>query len=230
MLRIGHTELPQGSGEEIGGYVIMLKNITEFREKDLAKTNFMATLSHELKTPISAIDMSLGLLRDSRIGPLNEEQEDLARTIQHNSARLLNMVNEILDISKIETGNISMNEAEVHPKTIVEKAVAGTKTFLEQKKINLERSIQPKLPNLRIDAEKTMGVLVNFLTNAVRYSENGETIKVVVRKKEQAVEFSVWDNGKGISKEDQEKIFIRYKRAKDDQTKGTGLGLAISKE
>ena len=227
VFQIGDGQLPAG---EAGGFVIILKNITEFKEKDLAKTNFMATLSHELKTPLSAIDMSLGLLRDKRIGALNEEQEDLARTIQHNSARILNMVNEILDISKIETGNISINEADVHPKEIVDKAVEGTKTFLEQKKIRLEYSIQPKLPNLKIDVEKTMGVLVNFLTNAIRYSEKGEMIKVVIRKKQQAVEFSVWDNGPGISKDDQEKIFTRYTRAKNDKTKGTGLGLAISKE
>ncbi|MDV7396497.1 histidine kinase dimerization/phospho-acceptor domain-containing protein, partial [Arthrospira platensis SPKY1] len=105
-----HVE--EAQGEQRFGSVIILKNITEFKEQDLAKTNFMATLSHELKTPISAIDMSLGLLRDDRIGPLNQDQRELLQTIRDNSNRLLRMVNEILDLSKIETGIMELSREE----------------------------------------------------------------------------------------------------------------------
>lgn len=212
------------------GWVVILRNVTEFKEKDLAKTNFMATLSHELKTPLSAIDMSLGLLKDERIGPLNEEQKDLAQTIQHNAARILNMVNEILDISRIETGNVSLNPEPVQPIEIVEKAITSTKTFTEEKQIKVLIKMEEDLPELMIDKEKTTGVLINFLTNAIRYSQKQDPLIVAVRRKGRRVEFSVTDQGPGISREEQGKIFARYRRVKDDKTKGTGLGLAISKE
>jgi PAS domain S-box-containing protein len=212
------------------GFVIILKNITAFKEQDLAKTNFMATLSHELKTPISAIDMSLGLLRDDRIGKLNEEQQDLAKTIEQNSQRLLNMVNEILDISRIETGNIHITRVQASPDNLVERAIDATKTFVVERGVQLQKSIQPELPELLLDVEKTSGVLINFLTNAIRYSKQDDLIRIDVAQKNGVVEFSVTDQGPGISREDQKKIFKKYSRAKNDKTKGTGLGLAISKE
>ena len=212
------------------GYVIILKNITEFKEQDIAKTNFMATLSHELKTPISAIDMSLGLLQDDRIGDLNEEQKDLTNTIHHNSMRLLNMVNEILEISKIETGNIQLAIEDAPPSEIVERAIEITKSLYATKGIPVEPHIAEGLPILSVDVQKTAGVLINFLTNALRYTPEDAPVRVNVVQNNGAIEFAVTDQGPGITPEEQEKIFIRYRRRKGDKTKGTGLGLAISKE
>ena len=229
ILRIGAQANEQKPGTPVG-YVIIMKNVTEFREQDIAKTNFMASLSHELKTPISAIDMSLGLMSDERIGSLNEEQKDLARTIRQNSQRLLTMVNDILDMSKIETGNITLQEEDVLPADIVERALASTKGFFEEKKVPLRVDVEEALPVLHVDMQKTVGVLINFLTNALRYSEAGKAIQIQVRRKDEKVQFSVKDQGPGISIEDQQKIFKKYSRAKNDKTKGTGLGLAISKE
>ncbi|MCB0677467.1 MAG: PAS domain-containing sensor histidine kinase, partial [Saprospiraceae bacterium] len=211
-------------------YVIILKNVTELKEQDLAKTNFMATLSHELKTPISAIDMSLGLLRDERIGQLNEDQKDLATTIQQNSERLLKMVNEILDISRIETGQLQIQEEPADPAEIVLKAVEGTKTFFAEKGVRIQQHIADDLPSLLVDVPKTTGVLINFLTNAVRYSPENDFVRIAVVRRNGSIEFSVSDNGPGISREEQARIFKRFRRAKDDKTKGTGLGLSISKE
>lgn len=218
------------SSQQLGGYVIILKNVTELKEQDLAKTNFMATLSHELKTPISAIDMSLGLLRDERIGQLNEDQKDLATTIQQNSERLLKMVNEILDISRIETGQLQIQEEPADPAEIVLKAVEGTKTFFAEKGVRIQQHIADDLPSLLVDVPKTTGVLINFLTNAVRYSPENDFVRIAVVRRNGSIEFSVSDNGPGISREEQARIFKRFRRAKDDKTKGTGLGLSISKE
>ncbi len=212
------------------GYVIILKNITELKEQDLAKTNFMATLSHELKTPISAIDMSLNLLEDHRLGGLNDDQKDLSGTIRQNAARLLKMVNEILDISKIETGNVQINPEDAPPEAVVLRALQNVKTFLNEKEIQIIQSIPEDLPNLKMDIPKTTGVLVNFLTNAIRYSSPMDSIEIDVFQNNGTVQFSVKDNGPGISNDDLKKVFDRYHRAKDDKTKGTGLGLAISKE
>lgn len=238
MIQNGHTyyfekdilpirALGQTGGE---GFVVILKNITEFQERDLAKTHFMATLSHELKTPISAIDMSLGLLSDDRIGPLNEEQQDLAHTIRQNSERLLKMVNEILDMSKIEAGALEVKKEPVAPAEVVEKALESVETFFAEKSLQIEKRLSPLLPVLQADLQKTTAILVNFLTNAIRYSPTGGFIRIEVSREAAGVSFEVSDQGPGIAPEDQEQIFQRYRRLKDDRTKGTGLGLAISKE
>ncbi len=225
-------EVSLGIGNVIthNGYILLFKNITEFREHDLAKTNFMATLSHELKTPISAIDMSLSLLKDNRIGNLNEDQTSLTSTIKQNITRLLTLINEIMEVSKIETGNIIMVESKASPSDIVDQALNATGTFIDQKEIKLEKVIAGNLPLINVDVQKTSGVLINFISNAVRYTPIKGIIRVEVSKQGNDIEFRVSDNGKGIIDEDLKNIFKRFKRAKNDKTKGTGLGLAISKE
>jgi len=212
------------------GFVVILKNVTDLKEQDLAKTNFMATLSHELKTPISAINMSLNLLEDERIGDLNEEQKDLSNTIRQNSARLLKMVNEILDISRIESGKLHLTFEEIQPDEVVIKALDNVKTFIAEKKIQVIQNIEPDLPKISTDVPKTTAVLVNFLTNALRYTPDKETIEIWVGRQNGSVEFHVKDNGPGISATEQRRLFQPYRRASGDKTKGTGLGLAISKE
>lgn len=223
----------QGDDEETRtnvGFVIILKNVTELKEHDLAKTNFMATLSHELKTPISAIDMSLNLLEDNRVGELNEEQRELSDTIRQNTARLLKMVNEILDISRIETGKLQLNFETVAPMDLAEKALENVKTFLADKQVKVIQHIEHDLPPLNVDVHKTTAVLVNFLTNALRYTAENEAIEISIARQNGSVEFSVKDHGPGITEEEQRKLFQPFRRAAGDKTKGTGLGLAISKE
>ena len=225
-------EVSLGAGSEMArnGYILLFKNITEFREHDIAKTNFMATLSHELKTPISAIDMSLSLLRDDRIGELNDDQESLTVTIKQNTTRLLTLINEIMEVSKIETGNIIMVESQTSPLEIVQQALNATHTFIKQKKIVLEEELSKDLPSIHADIQKTSGVLINFISNAVRYTPEKGIIRIEVIASGEEIEFRVSDNGKGMVEEDLKNIFKRFKRAKNDKTKGTGLGLAISKE
>ncbi|MCU0346645.1 MAG: ATP-binding protein [Saprospiraceae bacterium] len=229
LLRIESPNDDQDAPTSVG-YVVILKNVTELKEQDLAKTNFMATLSHELKTPIAAIDMSVKLLEDERIGQLNSEQWDLTGTIRLNTSRILKMVNEILDISRIETGQLQLELESTQPETIVLRSLDNVKTFIAEKSISIIQQIAPDLPSLNIDLHKTTAVLVNLLTNAVRYSPENETIQISVEKQNGAVKFSVTDKGPGISEEEQRKLFQPYRRAAGDKTKGTGLGLAISKE
>ncbi|MCF8247184.1 MAG: HAMP domain-containing protein [Saprospiraceae bacterium] len=212
------------------GYVIILKNVTELKEQDLAKTNFMATLSHELKTPIAAIDMSVNLLEDERIGSMNPEQWDLTGTIRLNTSRILKMVNEILDISRIETGQLHLELETVTPDTIVMRSLDNVKTFIAEKNVGVIQQIAPDLPALNVDLHKTTAVLVNLLTNAVRYSPENEAIVIKVERLNDLVQFSIKDKGPGITEEEQRKLFQPYRRAAGDKTKGTGLGLAISKE
>lgn len=214
------------------GKVYILKNITEFKERDEAKTNFIATISHELKTPIASIKMSLKLLNDERVGAMNNEQHQLIAHIKDDSERLLKITSELLELSQVETGNIQLNFVPVSPMKIVEYAITSIKFQAEQKKVELEIVQDHTLPDVHVDIEKTAWVLVNFLSNALRYSAEKSKIVIQVAAKQGKVEFSVKDFGRGIDEAYQKRLFDRYFQVPTDgQNKsGSGLGLAISKD
>ncbi len=214
------------------GKVYILRNITEFKELDEAKTNFIATISHELKTPISAMKLSLKLLADKRVGILNGEQEELVQQINEDAERLLKITHELLDLSQVETGNIQLKFIPAKPKQILDYAIKAIQLAADQKGVSIEQVVAPTLPNIQVDVEKTAWVMINFLSNALRYSAVKSKIMVQVAQKENMVEFSVQDFGKGIEDKYQERLFDRYFQVPTDgQNKtGSGLGLAISKE
>jgi NtrC-family two-component system sensor histidine kinase KinB len=214
------------------GKVYILKNITEFKERDEAKTNFIATISHELKTPIASIKMSLKLLNDERVGALNTEQDQLVSHIKDDNDRLLKITSELLELSQVETGNIQLNFVPVNPMQIVDYAVTSIQFQAQQKQVQLEVVKDDGLPYVQADIEKTAWVLVNFLSNALRYSAEKSKIIIKVTQRKDRVEFSVKDFGKGIDETYQKRLFDRYFQVPTDgQNKsGSGLGLAISKD
>ncbi|RZK23147.1 MAG: HAMP domain-containing protein, partial [Flavobacterium sp.] len=214
------------------GTVYILKNITQFKELDEAKTNFIATVSHELKTPISSIKMSLKLLTDKRIGTMNTEQTGLVEQISEDSDRLLKITGELLDLSQVETGNIQLNFVPADPNKIINYAVNAVKFQAEQKNIQLEVISSNTIPQVNADIEKTAWVLINFLSNALRYSHEKSRVVILAIERDSSVEFSVQDSGKGIDEQYKLKLFERYFRVPTDgQNKsGSGLGLAISKD
>lgn len=214
------------------GKVYVLKNITQFKELDEAKTNFIATVSHELKTPLSSIKMSLKLLADERVGAMNQEQSELVKHIKEDSERLLKITSELLDLAQVETGNLQLNFVRTNPADIVGLAVAAVSFQAEQKEIQLELTVPEKLPMVNADVQKTAWVLVNFLSNALRYSAAKAKVQVQLSEQNGFIEFSVRDFGKGIEEQYQKKLFDRYYQVPTDgQNKsGSGLGLAISKD
>ncbi|TCD26776.1 PAS domain-containing protein [Pedobacter psychrodurus] len=214
------------------GSVYTLKNITQFKELDEAKTNFIATVSHELKTPLSSIKMSLKLLNDERVGAMNGEQHELLNHIKEDSDRLLKITSELLDLSQVETGNLKLTFAITKPEEIVSYAVDAVKFQAEQKSIQLVLNCNQNLPNVNADIQKTAWVLVNFLSNALRYSSEKSKVIIDVFQKDNFIDFSVRDFGKGIDEKYQKRLFDRYFQVPTDgQNKsGSGLGLAISKD
>lgn len=200
------------------------------KELDLAKTNFIATISHELKTPIASIKLSTQLLEDHRIGAMNEEQKKLIHHIKDESDRLLKITSEVLNMAQVETGTIQLNFQQVEPEKMIEYAVAALKFQLEQKGIQLVTDQPKNLPKVNADIEKTAWVMVNLLSNAIRYSPTGAKIIISIYAHRNNVQFSVQDFGKGIEAQYQEKIFDKYFQIPDNSKTGTGLGLAIAKE
>jgi len=223
---------PVNIASKSAGKVFILRNITEFKERDEAKSNFIATISHELKTPISAIKMSSKLLADNRVGTLNKEQEQLVEHITGDAERLLKITYELLDLSQVETGNIQLNFVKTEPSQIIDYAVKAIKFEADQKGVIIEQRLDTNIPNVQADVEKTAWIMINFLSNALRYSPTKSKIVVNAERKGDMVEFSVKDYGKGIETQYQERLFDRYFQVPTDgQNKsGSGLGLAISKE
>jgi signal transduction histidine kinase len=221
------------SKDKVIGKVIILKNITEFQQLDEAKTNFIATISHELKTPISSIKMSLKLLEDKRIGEVNTEQKQLLGNIEDDARRLLQITGELLDMAQVETGKLNLNFGSTHPKNIIEYAVKAVKFTADQRQVAINVRYDDNLPDVHADLDKTTWVLINLLSNAIKYSHEKSAVDLVVKKlKGDDIEFSVQDHGQGIEHKYLSRIFERYFKvpgATVDQT-GTGLGLAIAKD
>ncbi|OZI07106.1 PAS domain-containing sensor histidine kinase [Siphonobacter sp. BAB-5385] len=222
---------PVKNGDTQIGEVIVLRNVTRFHDLDQAKTNFIATVSHELKTPISAIKMSLQLLTDKRVGDLNEDQQQLVSSIQSDAQRLLRITGELLELSQVETGNIQLQIAPVSAETILSLAQESVRSTADQRHVQLAVQVPPTPLSVLADPEKTAWVLINFLTNAIRYSPEQGTVQIIIRQVDQWAEFSVRDQGRGIEASYLNKIFERYFQIPNGQGKtGTGLGLAIAKD
>jgi PAS domain S-box-containing protein len=219
------------SNQVVVGQVIVLRNITPFHELSEAKTNFIATISHELKTPISSIKLSARLLNDGRVGQINNDQKELLDSIEDDSDRLLKITGEILNMSQLETGKIQLKLMLTQPKLIADQAIQAVQFQANQRNISLSLKADPALPNIQADAEKSTWVLINFLTNAIKYSPDKSEVQIFIGKKNNSVAFTVRDHGQGIDERWLPKIFDRYFKVPGSHDRdGSGLGLAISKE
>jgi PAS domain S-box-containing protein len=213
------------------GQVIVLRNITIFHELSEAKTNFVATISHELKTPISSIKLSAQLLAGGKVGTMTTEQKELLDSIRDDSDRLLNITGELLNMTQLETGQIQLKLLPTESKQIVDQALQAVQMQASQRHISFELEMDPNIPYILSDVEKSTWVLINFLTNAVKYSPESNVVHVAVHKKNGSVQFTVQDHGQGIDERYLPKIFDRYfKVPGKHERNGSGLGLAISKE
>lgn len=220
-------EVTQGEGNS---KVIVLKNITSFKELDVAKTNFIATVSHELKTPLAASDFSLKLLEDERIGHLSAEQKDLIQNLKQDNQRVLKILSELLNMSQVEAGRLELDVQSVNPYLIIDHAIETIAASAKEKNIEVKKDLEVGVSLVQADAEKSTWVLNNFLTNAIKNSNEGDEIKVLVKQANGSVQFSVEDRGPGIAQEYLPRLFERYFKVPGSKSKGTGLGLGISKE
>lgn len=212
------------------GDVIILKNITAFKELDFAKTNFIATVSHELKTPIASIKLSLQLLEQEQTGNINAEQKQLITGIKEDSQRLLKITGELLELSQLETGNIQLRMENSNPYEMIQYAIEAVKVQADKKQIQFNVVAEPNIRAVKVDSEKTAWVLINFLTNAVAYSFENSSVTVNLKKEDNKAIFQVIDTGRGIDNRYKTKVFDKYFQVPGSHKSGTGLGLAISKE
>lgn len=212
------------------GHVIMLRNITAYKELDTAKTNFIATISHEFKTPIASIKMSLQLLENPHTGALNPDQQHLLNSIQDDTKRLLKITSELLNMTQVETGNIQLSVMPSDAADMLYHSVKATENQAQNKNINFKIDFPDSLPKVMADSNKTTWVLTNLIANAIQYSYENATIFLRIYTLENQVCFEIKDTGQGIAPQDLNRVFDRYFRVPGAFTEGTGLGLSIARE
>ncbi len=214
---------------ELLGTMIVLRNITPFEEKDRAKSYFLATISHELKTPLSSTDIGLSLLERQGAKGLTPEQVAIVADMRKDHQRLVRIVSELLDITQVETGNIRVNVAEHRVVDLLDEALAALKVTAQQKDILFARRPGDEGSVERADRDKAVWVLVNLLGNAVRHSPVRGVITIGITMDGAHVRLSISDQGPGIPAAEQSRLFSRFAPGAGP-THGSGLGLSIARE
>ncbi|NDI99064.1 HAMP domain-containing protein [Flavobacterium sp. LaA7.5] len=229
LVTINITPTGEEATKQIGSFII-LRNITPYKELDFAKTNFIATVSHEFKTPIASMKMSLQLLDNEQTGKLNEEQKSLVESIKDDTDRLLRTTGELLNISQVETGNTKLKIEAANANSIINDAIENNRKLAEQKAITIIFENSENLPPVSADKEKATWIVSNLVSNAIRYSYDNTTIEVRVFMTGNKLNIAVKDSGIGIDPKYLTRVFDKYFRVPGTEKEGTGLGLAISKE
>ncbi len=196
------------------------------------KSEFLANMSHELRTPLNAIIGFSEVLVDRMFGELNEKQEEYLKDIYSSGTHLLSLINDILDLSKIEAGRMELEPEDFDLPAAIDDALLLVRERAGRRGIALERHVQAGVGEIRADARKVKQVLLNLLSNAVKFTPEGGRIDVRVRLEEGNAEISVTDSGIGIAAEDQEAVFEEFRQVgkADKKAEGTGLGLALCRK
>lgn len=216
----------------IYGIVVLFQNVTKLKQLEIIKTDFINTVSHELKTPLTSIMMGVSLIADTKIGSLNEKQESIVSTIREDGESLTSLVNNLLQLCKIESDKAVFN---IEPSSIIGIIENCIKMFDEQaaaKEVNLYYEASEKLPKVLADSDKITWTLNNIVSNALKYVNAGDEIFIKAFIKDNRMFVSVKDTGIGIPEEYQKRIFEKFVQVKgsDTETRNVGLGLAIAKE
>ena len=215
-----------------GGFVNTYVDISERRKTERLKSEFISTVSHELRTPLAAIYGSLKLLTGGVAGTLPAPAQNLLLVSIRNSERLVKLINDILDLEKLQSGSMTLNLVDQSLRPALEQAIESTRPYGEQHGVSFQMVPWEGDAMVRIDADRITQVVVNLLSNAAKFSPRGGMVRVVVTPGDGQVRVSVIDEGEGIPDEFRERIFSRFSQADGSDTRqkgGTGLGLSISK-
>ncbi|MEA3346498.1 MAG: ATP-binding protein [Candidatus Auribacterota bacterium] len=206
----------------------------ELQRLDNLKSDFVATVSHELRTPLTIVQEGIALINDKILGDVNEKQVRTLSQILENIARLTRIINDLLDISKLEAGEIELKKSYVDTAKFIKKIIEDFQSKAKEKKIVIKASLSKKVSRIYADNDKLIQILTNLVSNSLKFTpENG---KITVKAGDDAdgsVMISVSDTGVGMSGDDMSKLFNKFQqfdRVPGPGEKGTGLGLAISKK
>lgn len=210
----------------------ILRDISERKQIEQLQADFVSTVSHELRTPLTSIRGSLGLIAASAAGELNERFRALVEIAHRNSERLSRLVDDILDIQKIEAGRMNLRLDRIDIGALTRQAVEVNDSFASQAGIRLETSIAEELPPVIGDEDRLIQVITNLLSNAVKFSPTGGVVRVAVWSIDHRVRIEVRDEGPGVATDFADRIFGKFQQADSSDTRkrgGSGLGLSIAK-
>lgn len=232
MLPVLHTTSPiLNSQKQITGVVVILKDITQERELEKLKDEFVSLASHELRTPMTAIKGLISMIFEGDYGSVSDSLKDPLTDIAKSTERLIQLVNDMLDVSRIESGRIKFTLTELSVPELAAEVEGMLRPLAEQKNVRLEVISSP-LNKVSADSDKVKEILINLANNALKFTDQG-SVTISFRPNGRYAYISVTDSGIGISKENQEKLFEKFSQIGSSQNgrpPGTGLGLYISRE
>jgi len=228
---VGVTQI-RDTEDNTTGYIVLMQNVTGLKELERTKTDFVATISHEFKTPLTSIIMGASMLEGGNLGTLSEEQLDVVKAVIEDGERLSGFVTELLEISKLESGKAIYSFVPCSLSKIVEYSVRQFAETAQRQNVTLNNDVDEDLPPIYADFERITWVMNNLLSNSLKYTKAGDYITISARIKNKFIEISVKDTGDGIPAEYLDRIFDKYVQVKgrDIEMRGTGLGLAVAKE
>lgn len=234
IIRASSAVIENEDGKTVG-MVSVLSDITKQKELDRLKSEFLSSVSHELRTPLVSMEKSIGLLLSKSAGALSAEQEEFLSITERNLKRLTRLINDLLDLSKLEAAKVTLKRELVSLEGIIQEAVEGLSQWAKAKSLNIELNIQEGLPRVSLDPDRIVQVLVNLIGNAIKFTPAGGTITIDARLAEQnsAIIVSVQDSGIGIPQEQLTKVFDKFYQVGEriaTDIHGTGIGLSIAKE
>ncbi|MEW6089058.1 MAG: ATP-binding protein [bacterium] len=249
VVRMGSTPI-FGLDNEFIGRATLLTDITKEKEIEQMKNDFVNAVNHELRTPLTSIREIISIIADGTVGPVNEKQIRFLKTAISDSDRLVRIVNDLLDLSKIESGKVKLKRMPAAISQIVNQVMASFEHLAKNNKIEIKSSIPGNIPYIFADTDKMIQILTNLIGNSIKFtppggkvmllcdllpetSKNKETVQESKTTYKKFLKISVSDNGPGISDEDQKKLFKKFSQLEtgfNHKTGGTGLGLVIARE
>jgi len=220
------------SENKVKFFVIVARDITQEQKIDEIKTQFISVASHQLRTPLSAMRWYLEILLSNDGGKLDKEQKDLVKNIYESNKRMINLVNELLNVSRVESGKIVLKLQEVNIKSFIKSVVKDLKTLIAKHEVEIEISVSKQVKNVWLDSGLFHEVYKNLITNAIKYSADSKKVEVEVIKKDNFIVSRITDFGLGIPDKDKEGIFKKFYRGSNvvgTQVNGSGLGLYLVK-
>lgn len=227
-----HTAPVKNDLGETMGSVTVLQDISHLKELDKMKSEFIAMVTHELRAPIAAVEQQLTVILNRMAGEVTEKQEQMLRRAKERTKGLLDLIRDLLDLSKIEAGKMVQYKEPLNLREVIQRVVDLMKAASENKKIDLQFSPPPHVPLIHADRNSMEGIFTNLISNAIKYTPEGGKVWIDLGEEGGFVKASVSDTGIGIKKEDLSRIFDKFYRVKSSETRqivGTGLGLSIVK-